>query len=147
MYLITATLFVNLAAASGTNCGLATPPSIAGETQVHGVIIYVYPRNPDIDARYNGCQTRWFKDDGHFRKLSVVHFIDGSAVAYDDINVDGKIAYRCQYTAGAPATDNDRRCPDFGQIMTKSYQAGCYSKAKLNSSGFYGPVTAGCKLK
>jgi hypothetical protein len=147
MYLIAATLLVNLAAASGTNCGLAAPPSAAGETQAHGVIIYVYPRNPEIDAHYSGCQTRWFKDYSHFRKLSVAHYINGAAVAYDDINVDGKVAYHCRYSAGVPASDNDKRCPDFAQIMKKSYQAGCYSKAKLNASGYYGSVSAECELK
>jgi hypothetical protein len=147
MYLITATLLVNLAAASGTNCDLATPPSMAGETQAHGVIIYVYPRNPDIDENYSGCQTRWFKDDSNFRKLSLAHYINGAVVAFDDINVDGKIAYHCQYSVGMPAGDNDQRCPGFEQTMTKSYQAECYSKAKLNASGYYGSVSAGCELK
>ena len=147
MYLIISSIMLNLVAATGVNCDLSVPPSTAGETQAHGVIIYVYPRNPEIDAHYSGCQTRGFDDDDHFRKLSVAHFINGAAVAYDDINVGGKVAYHCQYSAGVATITNDRRCPDFDQIMTKSYQAGCYSKAKLNSSGFYGSVPAGCELK
>lgn len=147
MYPVFVNLLVSLTVASGLNCDLATPPSTSGETQAHGVIIYVYPRNPDIGENFSGCQTRWFRDGNRFRKLSVTRYVNGKAFAYDDINVDGKVSYHCQYSAGLQDKRNDARCPDFKNIMTKSYQPGCYSKTKLNTSNYYGSTLAGCELR
>jgi len=147
MPLIVAAMLVNLAAASGANCDLSAPPSSAGETQAHGTVIYVYPRNPDIDDRYSGCQIGWFKDDDHFRKLGVTHFISGVVDSYDSININGEVAYHCQYTSGVLAAGYDGRCPEPGSLMNRSYQAGCFSKATLNSSNSYEPASADCELK
>jgi hypothetical protein len=147
MLLIAAGLLFNAAAYAGMNCDLVVPPDSSGETQAHGEIIYVYPRNADINAQYNGCQTRWFKDGDHDRKLGVTYYAHGMAVAYDNINISGEVAYHCRYTGGASASDNDGRCPEYDQLTIKTYRAGCLSEATLNVSNSLYPVSADCVLE
>jgi hypothetical protein len=142
--LIIVNLLLNVAAALGANCELAIPPAEAGETQAHGVILYSYPRSQTIDEHYNGCQSQWFLDDDHYRKLSIVRYKKGVAVAYDNIDLNGKIGYHCQYADQVLSGDSDSRCPDFGQLKKKSFQAGCYSQSKLNASDSYEAAYAGC---
>ena len=111
------------------------------------MILYIYPRSHTIDAQYNGCQNEWFMDDDHFRKLSVTYYTGGVVTAYDNINLNGAVGYHCQYSAGVLVGDNDGRCPDISLLKPKTYQAGCYSKSKLNSSDLYEPAFADCELK
>lgn len=132
---------------AATNCDLKTPPADAGETQAHGVILYIYPRTHEITDSYNGCQNMWFLDDTHFRKLSRVHYVDGKATRYDNIKIHGGVGYQCQYQDGALIENNDKRCPAFEQINKKTYQAGCYSKSKLNWADLYEVAFADCKLQ
>lgn len=127
-----------------TNCGLLSPPDNAGETQAHGVILYIYPRSHTIDTSYSGCQNQWFLDDDHFRKLSVVHYDSGVITAYDNINLRGDVGYHCQYENGSA---NDRRCPDLSKLKKKTYRSGCYSQSKLNSSDSYEVSMPDCQLK
>ena len=120
---------------SGNNCDLLVPPAEAGETQAHGVILYAYPRSHTIDIGYNGCQNQWFFDDGKFRKLNITYLRDGVAVSYENLNINGEIAYRCNYEAPGLTSDSDRRCPDYERLKIKTFPPGCYSKSVLNNSG------------
>jgi hypothetical protein len=135
MALLSITLMLYTAAALGANCELAFPPGDAGENQAHGVILYIYPRSHTIDESYDGCQSQWFLDDDHYRRLSVVRYTKGITVTYDNIDLNNKIGYHCQYTQQVLNTDSDMRCPKFDQLKIKTYQAGCYSQSKLNTSG------------
>ncbi len=142
------TLHTVLASAAMTgNCTLSAPPHDAGETQAHGVILYIYPRSQNIDKQYNGCQTQWFFDEDHYRRLSVVHYENGIATGYDNINLSNQVGYHCQYVNARLIEGNDKRCPQYQQLSKKTYRAGCYSQSKLNSSDSYELAFADCQLK
>lgn len=126
---------------------MAAPPENAGETQAHGVILYVYPRNDTIDKKYSGCQHQWFYDDDHYRKLSTIHYIDGVATVYENIGMYGDIAYACHYEKGKLNDEDDRRCPQHEELKKKTYQAGCFSLSKLNSSDSYDVSSKDCVIK
>lgn len=156
-------LLLSSAITNQTNCNLLSPPDDAGETQAHGVILYIYPRSHTIDVSYSGCQNQWFLDDDNYRKLSVVHYNRGVITAYDNINLNGNVGYHCRYENGSLSgkgnSENgsigahtnvqlyDRRCPDFLQLKKKTYQSGCYSQSKLNSSDSYDVSMPSCQLK
>ena len=133
--------------AANTNCSLAVPPKDAGETQAHGVILYIHPRSHTVDNNYSGCQSQWFLDDDHYRKLSVVHYEKGVAVRYDNIRINGGIGYQCHYQDKRVKTESDKRCPAFEKLRRQTYQAGCYSKSKLNWSDSYDVAFDDCQLK
>jgi len=40
---------------TGPNCDLAVPPAAAGEVALQRLLLKVYPRASEIDARYSGC--------------------------------------------------------------------------------------------
>lgn len=147
MNLLILSLLLNVTAAAGTHCELVQPPASAGESQAHGVILYLYPRNHTIDAHFNGCQSQWFLDEDHYRKLSLVHYKEGIAIAYDNINPDGKVGFQCRYAEGALSSNSDPRCPGYQQLRRKTFQAGCYSQSELNSSGSYQPASADCVME
>ena len=140
-------LVLSTAVTNQSNCNLLTPPDDAGETQAHGVILYIYPRSHTIDSHYSGCQNQWFLDENHFRKLSVVHYKSGVITAYDNINLNGNVGYHCQYENGSLSGKNDSRCPNFLQLKKKTYQSGCYSQSELNNSDSYDVSMPSCKLK
>ena len=127
------------------NCQLLTPPETAGETQAHGVILYIYPRSHTINSDYTGCQSQWFLDDDYYRKLSVVHYAKGLITGYDNIQISGDYAYQCHYENKLLTIESDRRCPTPERLKKKTYQAGCYSKSKLNKSDPYEVAFDYCK--
>jgi len=140
-------LLLSMASSLQSNCELAQPPASAGESQAHGVILYLYPRSHSIDKDYNGCQNQWFLDDDHYRKLNVVHYRQGVAVAYDNININGDIGYQCRYADQSLSDDSDPRCPVFEQLKKKTFHAGCYSQSRLNASDSYEPAFTDCELE
>lgn len=129
------------------NCDLSAPPGNSGEVQAHGVILYIYPRSHTINKNYNGCQNMWFYDDDHYRKLSVVHYNQGIVMAYDNINLNSIIGYHCEFENLSLIQNSDKRCPQYDQLKKKTYQAGCLSKSKYNSSGSYDRATVDCVLE
>ena len=129
------------------NCSLMNPPNSAGETQAHGVILYIYPRSHTIGKHYTGCQSQWFLDDDHYRKLSVTHYKNGITTRYDNINLYGDIGYRCEYKLKELTENSDQRCPQYEALKKKTYQAGCYSLSKLNSSDSYEVSSKDCAYK
>jgi len=131
---------------ANTYCGLEEPPEHAGENQAHGVILYIYPRNSQMSNSFNGCQTRWFYDDDHFRKLDIVRYQDGKQLAYDKLRIDGELSYRCQYKDQLPAVDNDGRCPSLELLDRSSYRSGCHSLSYLNESDSYSLAFEDCVL-
>lgn len=131
----------------GDNCSLIKPPKSAGETQAHGVILYIHPRSHTIDKNYTGCQNQWFLDGDHYRKLSVIHYKNGIATGYDNINLYGDIGYHCEYKLKQLTENSDRRCPQHEVLKKKTYQAGCYSLSKLNSSDSYEVSSKNCVYK
>ena len=127
-------------------CELAEPPEQAGENQAHGVILYIYPRNSQMSNSFSGCQTRWFYDDDHFRKLDIVRYQDGKQLAYEKLRIDGELSYRCQYIDQLAAADNDGRCPPFELLDRSSYRSGCHSLSYLNESDSYNLAFGDCVL-
>ncbi len=131
----------------GENCALIYPPKTAGETQAHGVILYIYPRSHNINKNYTGCQNQWFYDDDHYRKLSVTHYKHGIQTGYDNINLHGDIGYHCEYKLKKLTEDSDNRCPRYETLKKKTYQAGCYNLSKLNRSDSYDVSSNECIFK
>ena len=131
----------------GENCALVNPPKSAGETQAHGVILYIYPRSHTINKNYTGCQNQWFFDDDHYRKLSIIHYRDGIETGYDNINMRGKIGYHCKYKLKTLTEESDKRCPQYETLKKKTYQAGCYSLSKLNSSDSFDVSSKDCTFE
>ena len=131
----------------GENCALAKPPKSSGETQAHGVILYIYPRSHTIDKTYTGCQNQWFFDNDHYRKLSTIHYRDGIETGYDNINLHGNIGYHCEYKLKQLTGNSDKRCPQYEALKKKTYQTGCYSLSKLNSSDSYETSSKDCVYK
>jgi len=134
-------------ASTDTNCDLVVPPQDAGETQAHGVILYVYPRSHTLTADYDGCQNLWFLDADHYRKLNTVHYVKGEITGYDNIDLTGNIGYQCHYDGKLLAADSDGRCPALERLKIQSYQAGCYSQSKLNESDSYDVAFDYCRLE
>lgn len=147
LYFSTANTGHTLASSPGSNCQLLSPPKTAGETQTHGVILYLYPRSHTINNDYDGCQNQWFLDEDHYRKLSVVHYVKGKATLYDNIRINGGIGYRCHYDNQSLTIESDKRCPSTKQLKKKTYQAGCYSKSNLNRSNSYEVAFDYCRLQ
>ena len=145
--LLSLQLLMGTALVNGDNCALNNPPEMAGETQAHGVIIYTYPRSHTIDKQYTGCQNQWFFDDDHYRKLSVIHYRGGVQTGYDNINLYGDIGYHCEYKQKKLTANADNRCPEYEILKKKTYQAGCYSLSKLNSSDSYDISSKDCVLR
>ncbi len=131
----------------GENCALINPPKAAGETQAHGVILYIYPRSHTINKNYTGCQNLWFYDDDHYRKLSVTHYKGGIPTGYDNINLQGDLGYYCEYKLKKLMGTSDNRCPQYKTLKKKTYRAGCYSLSKLNSSDSYDVSPKDCVYK
>ena len=129
-----------------TWCDLTEPGMDAGENQAHGVILYIYPRDSQITSDFTGCQSTWFYDEDHFRKLDIVRIEHGRRVAYDKLRIDGQLAYRCRYKGGQPAGDNDGRCPAFEMLERSSYRSGCHSLSYLNESDSYNLAFDDCIL-
>jgi len=137
-------LLLATAVIAGNNCNLSQPPAGAGETQAHGVILYTYPRNHTIGPLYNGCRSQWFIDDGKFRKLNISYIKNGTVVSYDNLNINGDIAYSCKYEEGRLRGDSDGRCPGYEKLRIKTFAPGCYSKSELDSSGSYPLASKKC---
>jgi hypothetical protein len=142
--LLSIQLLLSASLIQGENCALINPPKTAGETQAHGMILYIYPRSHTIDKNYTGCQSQWFLDENHYRKLSVVHYRGGIQTKYDNINLRGDIGYHCEYKLKKLVDSNDKRCPQYETLKKKTYQAGCYSLSKLNSSNSYDVSSKEC---
>ena len=51
---------------TGPNCDLAVPPAAAGEVALQRLLLKVYPRASEIDARYSGCQAIWRMERDRF---------------------------------------------------------------------------------
>ncbi len=145
--IVSSTMLNTTAVIADTNCSLAVLPKDSGETQAHGVILYTYPRSHTINNTYNGCQSQWFLDDDHYRKLNVVHYKSGMAIKYDNLRIHGGIAYQCRYENKLLNQDDDNRCPAYEQLSKQTYQSGCYSKSKLNWSDSYDVAFDYCQLQ
>lgn len=145
--LFTFQILLSTTITSTENCNLTAPPKDAGEIQAHGVILHIYPRSHSINSRYNGCQSQWFLDEEHYRKLSKAHYKNGLIYNYDNININGIVAYSCRYENRKPDDENDKRCPRYEKLKKKTYQAGCFNQSNLNSSGFYEITSDECTLR
>lgn len=140
----------NLVTASpihAANCELSQPPADAGVTQAHGVLLYLYPRSHTITGDYDGCQTQWFMDEDVYRRLNVTLYKGGNIAAYNNINIDGAIAFHCDYNEQKENADNDKRCPALSRLKPKSYQADCFNRASVDNSGSYEVDPGVCQLR
>ena len=132
---------------SSDNCTMSQPPAEAGETQAHGDILYTYPRSHTSDSVYDGCQNQWFLDEGKFRKLNIAHLRNGEVVSYDSLNINGEIAFCCNYAGRRLSTDSDGRCQGYQRLKVKTFAPDCYSKSAVNRYGSYSLSSADCVVE
>ena len=137
-------LMIAAAVISADNCKLSKPAAEAGETQAHGVILYTHPRNHMIDSLYDGCQSQWLLDEDRYRKLNITHLKSGEVISYHSLNINGEIAYHCNYEERRLSSDSDGHCPSYQSLKIKTFAPGCYSQSLLNSSGSYSLSSEDC---
>ena len=127
---------------TGQNCRLAVPPSDAGESPDHGVVLRVYPRARDISSRYSGCQTMWAPQAERWLKISVAEIVNGDPVRlWTSDDVGGAIS-SCRYEKGKIVSGEAGACPAPAFLIQQSFPAGCASKLFAAKGG---PV-AGCEI-
>jgi len=109
----------------GKNCGLTSPPAAAGEEISHGIVLRVYPRAKDIDARYSGCQVLFAPHGQQWIGISLTEVISGDAVrVWSDDYMD--IAVRaCRFKQGKLIQGDPGTCPSPEFILVKSLVPGC----------------------
>ena len=119
----------------GENCQLSKPPAGAGEDNVGGQSIRVFPRKRGITPKYAGCMTVWAPTVTGAAVVGVTRFADGKPIAF--WSPYDKAA--CSYDAAGKITGAFRDCPDFASLVPRSMPSGCGEKT-LKARG---PV-AGC---
>jgi hypothetical protein len=122
----------------GANCQLATPPEGAGEGLAQGLTVKVYPRRPQIDAKYTGCQTSWVLQRNHWTVMGVSSFQKGNAVAFWVPPPEGVL---CTYKNGESVGGKPGACPSHQSLAVPSMAPGCVDRI-LGRAG-----TEGCKYE
>lgn len=100
---------------SDQNCSLERPPKESGVNVVHGIYLFVFPRQ--IDNGYSGCQIAWSETGD---KWYVLHLKDGSPVRLE-INIPNARAERatCEYRNAALTAGDSSLCPDFKALIER----------------------------
>ena len=119
----------------GENCQLSKPPAQAGEDNVGGQSIRIFPRKRGITPQYGGCMTVWAPTVQGAAVVGVTKFADGKPVAF--WSPYDKAA--CSYDAKGQITGAFRDCPDYGSLIPRSLPSGCAEKT-LKARG----SVAGC---
>lgn len=117
-----------------SNCALAAPPEAAGEILMHGSVTKVFPRLPDIEAKYTGCQMTWVSVDEEMVLASVVYFKKGRpsriwSPAFDD----GRNV--CKYRKERLVSGPPELCPGYEELAVPSMPPGCATKIAEGTAG------------
>lgn len=115
---------------SGANCTLARPAESAGEATIQGAAMRVYPRVPDISAKYNGCQTLWALERGVWTVVSVAEIRNGEPVRIWSVDPTKTQTNACRYRRGKLESGPADRCPPGASLLTKSLRPGCTVKLR-----------------
>jgi len=114
------------------NCQLASPPATAGESQVHGILVKIYPRKLDMGPNYTGCQNSWIDREGTWELFSALYFEAGEFRAWRMLSDDKppKHIY-CRYKNFTLEPDSPKECyvPAKQSIPSSSYAPGCMRQA------------------
>lgn len=112
-------------AAGAPNCALAAPPAQAGVDRHLGVLLKVYPRNPDIGPDYAGCQTLWAQAVDGWETITVVHYRAGHVVRVENPAVAGDPVEQCLVRDGAVVRGDPALCAQLDDMRLQSLPADC----------------------
>lgn len=130
---------------TGQNCDLSLPPPAAGEAVNRGVLMRVFPRNKDIDARYTGCQVLFAPGDGRWVVLALTEVVKGDAVRIWSDQAPPE-ALACRYSRGKVVKGKEAECSEASTLLVRSLPAGC-SEMQRKATAAGGPAAKGCDLE
>ena len=117
-------------AAPAPNCALAAPPAGAGVDRHMGVLLKVYPRNPDIKPDYAGCQTLWAQSGNGWETLTVVHYAAGHVVRVENPALPHDPIEQCLVERGSVVHGDPELCAQLDDMRFESLPAGCEDAAE-----------------
>ena len=106
-------------------CGLAVPPPGAGIDRYLGMLLKVYPRNPDIGPAFRGCQTLWAQSSEGWETITVAHYERGHVVRVDSPAQPGDPVERCRIEDGAVVAGDPALCAQLDDMRFESLPADC----------------------
>jgi hypothetical protein len=107
------------------NCALAAPPPDAGIDMYMGMLLKIYPRNPDIGPAYSGCQTLWSQSDDGWERITVTHYATGHVVRVDSPATPHDPVEACLLEHGAVVRGDPDLCAQLDDMRFESLPADC----------------------
>ena len=131
----------------GTNCDLTAPPDSAGEETKHGVVLRIYPRAKDIDARYTGCQVVLAPAAGNWEVVALTRIIKGDAVRVWSAQEGDKTRLACRFRKGKLVQGDPAKCPNATSLILRSLAPGCVEKIQEAAAkqGLGAPRPSACE--
>ena len=112
-------------AAPGDTCGLDVPPPDAGIDHHMGVLLKIYPRNPDIGPDYAGCQTLWMRGSDGWQTVMVVHYAAGHVARVDSPARPGDPVERCRLDGARVLAGDAELCARLDDMRFESLPPDC----------------------
>jgi hypothetical protein len=114
---------------SGQNCDLEAPPNASGEEGGHGVLLQVWPRIKDMEARYTGCQAIFVTTAEQPTRLGwLVEVVGGEPRRLWSPQPDMLEKSSCIYEHGMLVQGEQKTCPEQSELLMPSTPAGCFSR-------------------
>jgi hypothetical protein len=134
---------------AGPNCDLTSPPPAAGESADRGMVMRVFPRTKDIDARYSGCQVLFAAGEGRWITLAVTEVVKGDPVRIWSDQGASEAELSCRYSRGKVVKGNAAQCPEASSLLVKSMPAGCSESQRKAAAAAGGDAAKpkGCDLE
>ncbi len=134
---------------TGKNCALSTPPDSAGEENIHGITLRIYPRARDIDSKYTGCQITWMPDGNKWMPLVVVAIVRGDAVRLWSPDKSDPKRFGCIYKKGKVIKGDAQNCASPESLIAKSVAPGCINKIQkaVAKFGLGASTPQGCEYQ
>jgi hypothetical protein len=111
--------------APAPNCGLTTPPATAGVDRHMGVLLKIYPRNPDIGPDYGGCQTLWAQSGDGWETVTVVRYAAGHVTRVDNPALPQDPVGQCLVRGGVVESGDPELCAQLDDMRFESLPAAC----------------------
>ena len=111
--------------ASAPNCGLTAPPPRAGIDRQMGVLLKIYPRNPDIGPDYAGCQTLWAQSGDGWETVTVVRYAAGRVSSVDNRALPQDPVGLCLLRDGVVERGDPELCGQLDDMRFESLPAAC----------------------
>gem|GEM_PF-1855555 len=107
------------------NCNIIQPPKEAGDSQLNGRLMKIFPRREQMGEHYTGCQTLWLDIQGRHKleKIMVLYFENGKTRAQQHIAA-GR-SFSCRYYAGSLLPNSRAECSQRSIGTLSSVPAGC----------------------